>query len=404
MGGAAAGENGLSGDERMTDFLIRFFIRDSDRIKDPSVRKQYGMLSGTVGIILNLSLACGKFIAGTAVASISVTADAFNNLSDAASSFVTLFGFRMAGAPGDKDHPFGHGRMEYLAGLIISLLVMLAGIELFQTSVGRIIQPVLVEFKPLVGIVLAASVCIKLWMYLFNRRLAVKIGSTAMRATSRDSLSDCAATSVVLVGMFLGSRYGLRLDGYLGAVVACFIFYTGFSSAKETLSPILGEVPDPELVDEVTKIVLSHREIVGIHDLIIHNYGPGRIMISLHAEVPRDANLLSMHEVVDLAERELRKRFDCDAVIHLDPIVTRDEAVLELRQEVVSLVEQINPVFTIHDFRVVRRSDQTNLIFDVIVPYSCPLADRQIKEKIQAAVKALGSEYAAVVRIDKADI
>lgn len=399
VGGAAFRER-----KHMTDFLIRLFVQDNDRIRDPVVRKRYGMLSGTVGIILNLALACGKFIAGTAVSSIAVTADAFNNLSDAASSFVTLFGFRLAGAPGDKAHPFGHGRMEYLTGLIVSLLVMLAGIELFQTSVGRILRPVIVEFRPIVGIVLGASVAVKFWMYLFNRRLSQRIGSPAMRAVGKDSLSDCAATGAVLFGMLVGHRYSLGLDGYLGALVAALIFYTGFTSAKETLSPILGEEPDPKVVSEVTGIVLSHREIVGMHDLIIHNYGPGRIMISLHAEVPGDADILAMHEIVDLAERELRNRFDCDAVIHVDPIVTRDETVLELRQTVLSLVERLDPAFAIHDFRVVRRSNRTNLIFDVTIPYSCRLTDSQVKEEIQKAVRILDPEYISVVRIDKADI
>lgn len=387
----------------MTDFLVRHFIKGHENTQDPAVRQRYGMFSGMVGIVLNLCLCAAKFLAGVLTSSIAITADAFNNLSDAGSSIVTLAGFKMAGQKPDLDHPFGHGRVEYLAGLAVSMAIILAGVELGKVSVDKILHPTGVDFSAVSCVILALSIAVKLWMYRFNRRLGRAISSSAMQATATDSLSDVTATSVVLAGTLAAHFFDWQLDGWLGGAVALFIIYSGIGAARDTLNPLLGQKPDPELVKNIAQTVLAHREIVGIHDLIVHDYGPGRCMISLHAEVPCDANIMEMHDIIDDVERELQARYCAAAVIHMDPIATDDKLTLEKRAEVAALVRLIDPSVSIHDFRMTAGPTHTNLIFDVVLPHGFRQSDEQVAQAIRDAVAAMeGGKYYAVVHIDKA--
>lgn len=385
----------------MIRFLIRRLVPKNADPCEAAVRERCGMASGGIGIALNLLLCIGKFAAGVISGSISVMADAFNNLTDAASSVVTLIGFRLAGQKADDEHPFGHGRMEYLTGLIISMLILLVGFELGKSSVEKILHPADVSFSILSTAILLASIFVKLWMCFFNRALAKKIGSAALAATATDSLSDVVATSVVLVGLIISHFTGLLIDGWLGAVVTVFILRAGLGAIKDTLDPLLGQAPDPALVRAVQDTVLSHDEIVGIHDLIIHDYGPGRRMLSLHAEVPADADIMAAHDVIDHIERELRDTYAVEAVIHMDPIVVGDEYTDRIRKLVAEKAAQIDPAISIHDFRITHGPLHTNLIFDMVVPHSCKLNNDEVRAAIDAAMKAEDEHYFTVVEIDR---
>ena len=386
----------------MTDWLVKHFIQNPDDKDDPAVRQRYGLLSGGVGILLNLLLSAGKFLAGLLTGSIAVTADAFNNLSDAGSSVVTLAGFRLAAKQADDDHPFGHGRIEYLTGLLVAAAILLVGVELARTSLEKILQPEAVDFSWLSVGILCASILVKLWMSAFNRRLSRRIGSAAMAATAADSLSDVVATSAVLLGTLAGHFFSLRIDGWVGILVAAFILRAGWEAAKDTLDPLLGQSPDPDLVESIQKAVLAHPQVTGVHDLIIHDYGPGRRMMSLHAEVPMDADVLEVHDVIDNIERELKETFHIEAVIHMDPIATKDPQTNALREKMAALVREIDPAMTIHDFRMTVGPDHQNLIFDVVVPHKCPLSDEEVKAAIAGKAGELeGGPFVTVVSIDR---
>ncbi len=385
----------------MVSFLIRRLVPAGTAPGDPAVRERCGTVSGLVGIGLNLLLCAGKFTAGALTGSISVMADAFNNLTDAGSSIVTLVGFRLARQKADADHPFGHGRMEYLAGLIVSLLILLVGFELGKSSIEKILHPEPVSFSTLSAVILAVSVCVKLWMCAFNRALSKKIGSAALAATAADSLSDAVATTVVLLGLAVCRFTGLHIDGWLGVAVALFILRAGLMAVKDTLDPLLGQPPEPALVQGVQDTVLSHPEVVGLHDLVIHDYGPGRRMLSLHAEVPADADIMAAHDVIDHIERELRDKFAVEAVIHMDPIVVGDAATDQARELVARLAQEVDPAITIHDFRMTSGPLHTNLIFDMVVPHTCKLTDEQVKEQIAAALRQEDERYFTVVEIDR---
>ena len=384
----------------MTDWLVQRCIRRPEDGSDPAVRQAYGLLSGGVGIVLNLLLSAGKFVAGVLTGSIAVTADAFNNLSDAGSSVVTLVGFRMAANRADDDHPFGHGRIEYLSGLAVAVAILVVGLELAKSSLEKVLHPVEVAFSWLSVGILCASILVKLWMFFFNRNLSRRIGSAAMMATATDSLSDAAATSAVLLGTLVGHFADLYIDGWVGVLVAVFILRAGWGAAKDTLDPLLGQSPDPELVRGIQETVLGRPEIVGMHDLVVHDYGPGRCMASLHAEVPMDADILVIHDVIDNLERELRRKLGVEVVIHMDPIAVGDPRTDALKAQVTELVRRIDPDMTIHDFRMTAGPEHTNLIFDVAVPYHCRLEDEQVQEAIGAAVKALPGNYYTVVSVD----
>ena len=384
----------------MTDWLVQRCIRRPEDGSDPAVRQAYGLLSGGVGIVLNLLLSAGKFVAGVLTGSIAVTADAFNNLSDAGSSVVTLVGFRMAAKRADDDNPFGHGRIEYLYGLAVAVAILVVGLELAKSSLEKVLHPVEVAFSWLSVGILCASILVKLWMFFFNRNLSRRIGSAAMMATATDSLSDAAATSAVLLGTLVGHFADLYIDGWVGVLVAVFILRAGWGAAKDTLDPLLGQSPDPELVRGIQETVLGRPEIVGMHDLVVHDYGPGRCMASLHAEVPMDADILVIHDVIDNLERELRRKLGVEVVIHMDPIAVGDPRTDALKAQVTELVRRIDPDMTIHDFRMTAGPEHTNLIFDVAVPYHCRLEDEQVQEAIGAAVKALPGNYYTVVSVD----
>ena len=384
----------------MITFLSKFFIREKqDKNK---IRQEYGMLCGITGIILNIFLFAGKFMAGTISNSIAITADAINNLSDAGSSFVTLIGFKLAGAKPDPEHPFGHGRIEYVSGLVVAAAILLMAYELVRDSVSKIIHPEETEFSTLIVVILVVSILVKIYMYYYNNSIGKKIDSAAMRATAMDSLSDTCATAVVLAATLVGHFTGLYIGGYCGALVGIFIFYAGINAAKETLNPLLGQPPEEEFVEQINQIVMAHEEVCGIHDLIVHDYGPGRQMISLHAEVPAEGDILEVHDIIDNIENELRAKLGCDATIHMDPVVTSDEHISEMKAAVFSIIRGIDEIINIHDFRVVTGPTHTNLIFDVLVPYKFYISDEELTTMIEREVKRkLGNNHNVVLKVDK---
>ncbi len=367
-------------------------------------RSAYGKLCGTVGIVLNLLLFIGKFVAGVISNSIAITADAFNNLSDAGSSLVTLIGFKLAEQKPDSDHPFGHGRMEYLSGLIVSAVILMMGFELVKDSIDKILHPTGVDFSFVVLLILVVSILGKCYMAFYNYRYGKRFESSTLKATAVDSLSDCVSTTVVLIATIVGHYTDVQIDGFCGIAVGILIFVAGINAAKETLSPLLGEAPDPEFVEQIEEIVMNYDKdsIIGIHDLIVHDYGPGRRVISLHAEVPAEGNMMSLHDVIDNLEMKLRTDLGCLTTIHMDPVVTTDERVKELKERCTEVVKGIGDKLTLHDFRVVFGDTHTNMIFDVVVPYEFYLSDSETTKLIQEKVwEKIGENYFVVITIDK---
>ena len=388
----------------MITFLSRLLIKDNKNFSSPAVRLRYGMLCGAVGICFNILLFTGKLIAGTLTGSIGITADAFNNLSDAGSASIALIGFRLSDAKADKEHPFGHGRFEYIAGLIVSLVILLMGFELGKSSIEKILHPEAITFSFLALGVLVVSILTKLYMFFYNRSIGKKIDSATMRATALDSFSDVAATSVVLLSMLIGKWTGWMIDGYAGLAVALFIGYTGIRAAKETVSPLLGQPPTKEFVEEIERIVLRHEGVIGVHDLVVHDYGPGRRMISLHAEVPADGDMIQLHDAVDNLEKLLRKECGCEAVIHMDPVETENQETNRLRAETEAILRELDERLTLHDFRVVTGPTHTNLVFDVVVPFGFAMADDVVRKEISDRIHALEGNCFAVIDVDKQSI
>lgn len=385
----------------MITFLASLFIKDRRNYDSPTVRQAYGVLSGAVGIGLNILLFLGKWIAGTLSGSIAITADAFNNLSDAGSSIITLIGFRLSGQAPDPEHPFGHGRMEYISGLLVSVAILVMGFELIWSSFGKLRDPEPIESSALVLGILLASILVKVYMFYYNRSLSKKLDSAAMKATSVDSLSDTVATTLVLIATVISKYTGLILDGWFGILVGIFIVYTGGSTLKETIDLLIGQPPKKEFIDEIREIVLGHSLVYGVHDLIVHDYGPGRRMISLHAEVAVDGDIQDIHEQIDHIEHELQEKLNCSATIHMDPIVTDDKEVLEMKAKVEAMVQSLDEAFSMHDFRMVKGPTRTNLIFDVEVPRKTSLTDNEIMNRLKEQVHGLpGSKYFAVIQID----
>ena len=384
----------------MISLLAKWLIPNREQVEDGAVRRAWGALCGFVGIGLNILLFAGKLAAGALSGSIAITADAFNNLSDAGSSVVTLLGFRLAGKKPDAGHPFGHGRLEYVSGLIVAGLILLMGAELAKSSVDKILHPEAVTFSWLAAGILLASIGVKLYMYLYNRAVGKKIKSAAMSATAADSLSDTAATSAVLLAMVIGKLTDVQLDGWVGLVVALFILWSAVQAARDTISPLLGQAPDPMLVKEIESLVMAHDTVVGIHDLVVHDYGPGRCIISLHAEVPADEQVLELHDVIDNIEEELAQKLHCEAVIHMDPVVVGDPTVTALHQQVAALVKTIDPRITIHDFRMVPGQTHTNLIFDAVIPFDERLTRQQVADRIRQMVSEMEGDYRAVVKVE----
>ena len=385
----------------MVTLLSHLFIKDYQEYTNPVVRRAYGVLTGAVGIVLNVLLFIGKYLAGFLSGSVSIMADAFNNLSDAGSSFITMLGFHLAGKEPDPQHPFGHGRIEYVSGLAVSVLIIVMGVEVFKTAIQKIMHPEQMELSVITMLILFASIAVKIYMSLYNRTYGKKLDSSAMKATATDSLSDCISTAVVLLSMLVYQFLHINLDGWSGLIVAIFILIAGVNSARETLSPLLGEAPDEELVMEIEKMVMEHPDVVGVHDMVVHNYGPGRMMISLHAEVPGNINVYQLHDSIDLIEFQIKQRFQCEAVIHMDPIATDDEQVMSLRQEIVELVRQYDEQLTIHDFRMVAGPTHTNLIFDVVVPQGYQKTDDEISAEIARRINQKWYNYFAVIKMEK---
>lgn len=386
----------------MVTLLAKLCIKDYKNYEDTKVRERYGILSGAVGIALNVVLFILKFFAGLLSHSIAITADAFNNLSDAGSSVITLLGFKLSSAEPDSEHPFGHGRIEYLSGLLVSAIIVIMGFELLRDSVDKIIHPQDMVFSPLVIAILIASIAVKMYMAYYNTSLAKKIDSAAMKATATDSMSDSLATFIVLISTIFCEFTSLHIDGYCGVIVAAIVIWAGLSAGKETVDPLLGQPPEQGFVDRIEDIVMAQPGIIGVHDLVVHNYGPGRVMISLHAEVPANIDVMESHDVIDRTEHILKQQLHCEAVIHMDPVVTDDPRVDELRDAVKDVVVKWNENASIHDFRVVFGNTHTNLVFDIVVPYQMKDSEKDIQKAIQTRVwEAVGKQYFVAMDIDR---
>lgn len=387
----------------MTELLLRLFVKDYRNVEQPSVRASIGKLAGVVGIVCNSLLFTFKLVAGLIAGSVSIIADALNNLSDASSSLVTLMGFKLAQRPADKDHPYGHARYEYLSGFIVSGLIFVIGIELAKSSVEKIINPEAVELSVISVGILVASILLKLWMSLFCRNLGKRIDSTTLQATSVDSRNDVISTTAVLVGCVIGYLFDIKIDGYIGLGVALFIIYSGITLAKETMSPLLGKQADEKLVDDISELVLSHDKIIGMHDLLVHDYGPGQCFASVHAELNADEDPLICHDIIDDIERNVLEQLSVHLVIHYDPVVTDDEELNYMRNVVVDIIIDFDSRLSLHDFRMVRGAKRTKLVFDLVIPYSMEEEKYQLKEKIDKGIKSEGKHYDAVICFDKKD-
>lgn len=385
-----------------TDFLIKTFIKDYRNTKNREVRQRYGYLTGFTGVVANILLFSMKLAIGLYLNSIAVMADAFNNLSDVASSVVTIFGFMMSGKPADKEHPFGHGRFEYIAALVVSFMVMLVGFEFVKSSISRIMNPEALSFDVYTFAILVASILVKVWLSFFNKSIGKAIGSKVMEATAFDSLSDVIATSVVALSLAASIWISFPIDGYVGLVVSVFILYNGFNLIKDTLNPLLGDAPDEELVKAIMDKTLSYKAIIGIHDLIVHNYGPGRVVASIHAEIPYNMDIMEAHDIIDLAEKEISEELDIHLVIHMDPINTDDRLVQKAQLQVVEILEDFPQELTIHDFRIVGGEKHMNLVFDMVVPYDFVEKDeKNLVEEVKAAIKKRHPNYDAIITVDR---
>ena len=385
----------------MTSLLLRLFVKNHDDTENPVVRGAYGKLAGAVGIVCNLLLFAGKLLAGILSGSVAVTADAVNNLSDASSSLVTLLGFKLAERPADEEHPYGHARIEYISGLVVAALILLIGAELAKSSFSKILHPETVEFSLLTLGVLIGSILVKLWMALFCRKLGRRIDSTTLLATSADSRNDVISTAAVLVGCLAGYFFDVKLDGYIGMAVALFIIWSGCSIAKDTISPLLGEQASGELVRNISDLILSHEKILGIHDLMVHDYGPGNCFASVHAEMDSAEDPLICHDIIDDIERDALRELQVHLVIHYDPIVTNDEELNAARALVEQEIKSIDESLSLHDFRMVRGPGHTNLIFDLVIPYSMEDRKAELKARIDERLQRQDRKYYTVITFDE---
>lgn len=386
----------------MTNFLLRRFVPDYQNTADPAVREKYGNLAGIVGIVCNVLLFVGKLLAGTLCGSVSVTADAVNNLSDASSSLVTLLGFRLAARPADEKHPYGHARMEYLSGLAVAVMILVIGVELVKSSVQKILHPEAVEFSVLTAAVLTGSILLKLWMALFDRKLGKKISSAALIAAAADSRSDVIATGAVLLACVIGRLTGLMIDGWAGLLVALFILWSGVGVVKDTVDPLLGAKPDEALVRAIAYLMTSHVDILGFHDLMVHDYGPGRRFASVHAEIDHRIDPLIAHEILDEIERQAKRELHVDLVIHYDPIVTDDPEVAAVRTRVLQIMHGLDPRLSLHDFRMVSGSHHVNVIFDMVIPPEDAQTAEQLRRQIEAQLQDGKKTYHLIVTFDTA--
>lgn len=385
----------------MTDLILRIFVRDHKNTEDPAVRDKCGRVAGAVGIVTNFLLFLMKIIVGTVFHSVSVTADAVNNLTDSGSSVVTLIGFKMASKPADEKHPFGHARIEYLSGVIVSFIVIFLGLQLGMSSIEKILTPEENALTPVALVVLVISILAKLWQCLFYRKVGRMIKSESVEATSKDSRNDVIATSVVLLGAVITMLTGVNLDGYMGAAVALFIVFSGVQLTISTADPLLGQAPEGELVQTITEKMLSYPGIIGMHDLAVHNYGVGRCFASAHCEVDAKNDILVSHDLIDNIERDFSRDLGIHMVIHLDPVIVGDARTDALHCKVQSLVTALYPTVTIHDFRVIWGVTHSNIVFDAAVPFTVKDSDAVIAQKLEAEIQKLDPEYRTVVTIDR---
>ena len=386
----------------MITLLSSLLITDKENTSSPHVRKAYGILCGAVGIFLNLCLFTGKFFAGSISNSIAITADAMNNLSDAGSSFITLIGFQMAGQKPDIHHPFGHGRIEYISGFLVSIAIIFMGFELVKTSIEKIIHPETIHFDPLVTGILIISICVKMYMAFYNTAVGKKMESAAMKATATDSLSDSLATFVVLLSTLVCRFTSINIDGYCGIAVGLFILYAGYSAAKDTISPLLGQPPQKEFIEQIETLVNSYEGVLGIHDLIVHDYGPGRVMVSLHAEVDSTGSIMEIHDMIDNIEKELAKKCHCEAVIHMDPILVNDPLTDNLHSQIETILTTLDASVKLNDSRVVSGPTHTNIIFDVLIPFEFKMSDEEVVSYLQKRIHDIDDRYYGVIQVDKA--
>ena len=386
----------------MHTILVKLFINNSENTNDIRVRTAYGTLGSVTGIVVNLILAVAKYIAGVISGSISVTADAINNLSDAGSSIVSLFGVKLSAKPADKGHPYGHGRIEYISASIVAFLVLLMGVELLKSSIEKITNPVPVQFNWVSLIILILSILAKLWLGLFNKKLGKKINSAPMMAVMKDSFSDCLATAVAATSIIISAFSDVNVDGYLGIFVAGFILLAGFNILRETMAELLGKAPEKEFVEAIEQKILSYDFVVGVHDMIIHDYGPQRRFASAHAEVPANADMMECHDIIDLIERDIFAEYGLLISIHMDPIIVDDERINELRRMTTQIVKEICEEMSIHDFRVVDGPTHTNLIFDLIVPHKYEMNSDEICKLIDNKLSKIDERYFTVITVEHA--
>lgn len=383
----------------MTNFLVKTFIKDSEKIENPSVRTAYGKLSGKVGILCNLILCAGKFIAGMLTGSVSIAADAANNLSDASSSVISLIGFKLSEKSADREHPYGHGRYEYLAGFVVAALIVAIGFGLLRDGIEKIINPTEVEFGILPAAVLGASILVKFWMMLFNRKLERKIHSETLKATFADSRNDVITTSAVLAAFLISHYFGIKLDGIMAAAVAVFILYSGIGLIKEAMDPILGKAPDEEQVERIREKILSYKGVLGTHDLMIHDYGPGRQFASVHVEVPDSMPLVKCHEIIDKIERDFLRE-GLNMLVHPDPIASSGSLEGKINAELCEITKKIDERITIHDLRTVHCSDETKVIFDCVLPRDSGLSEQEIREEISRFIAVKFPKCRCIISFD----
>ena len=384
----------------MTEFLLKHFVKGYPDTSSPAVRTRCGNLAGTVGIVCNVLLCAGKFLAGFLSGSLAISADAVNNLSDASSSVIALLGFRIAAKPADDEHPYGHGRTEYLAGLAVSVMILLIGLELVKTSGGKIMAPAPIQAGLVPLAVLVVSILVKLWMAAFNRQVGKQIGSSVLEATAADSRNDVIATSAVLVATLAQMIFDWQLDGWIGLAVAAFILYSGWGLVKEAIAPLLGQAPDPEMVRHILEVTRSYPGVLGIHDLIVHDYGPGRQFASLHVEMAASQDVLASHDVIDQIERRFLEQEGLHVIIHYDPIVTDNNEVGEAREYLAKQVKRLDPRLTIHDLRMVPGETHTNLIFDLVVPHGFEMPECRLKSEVQAMAQSKNPKWQCVITLE----
>ena len=387
----------------MTNLLIKLFIKDKN-VEKPEIRAKYGMLSSITGIVVNILLSAVKLIIGIFANSISIISDALNNVTDAGSSIVTMIGFKVSQKKIDKDHPWGHGRMEYITAFIVDILIVLVGVELFKSSFDKIMHPELPDISTITIVILVIAVLTKLWLFIFYNKIAKTIDSTAIKGNAYDSISDSISTFVVLLSAIVAKIFGISIDGYASILVAIFILFTGFKALKETIDLLLGMKPDTEFVEKLEAFTKKYEMISGIHDIMVHDYGPGRKIVSFHAEVPANCDICKAHDVIDQMEQDIYDEFNCITTIHMDPIVTDDEEINEMRKKTEEIVKEINPEFSIHDFRMTDGGDRINLIFDLVVSSDSDISHDELKSMVQQKIHSVNNKYYAVPKIENSYI